>query len=59
VNDAIEPAELTLDDVAHLFGVSKPTIWQWVDQGTLPAPLWRRSEIQRVLDNAVPVEPVD
>jgi hypothetical protein len=60
VNDAIEPADvMTLDGVAALFQKSRHGVLTWVEQGTLPAPLWRRSEIQRAQDNAVEAEAVD
>lgn len=44
---------LTVQDVARLFSVSTRTVWRWIANGRLPAPLrlseatirWRRDDL--------------
>jgi len=50
-----DAAEVRLPVVVALFGVSKPTVWRWARNGTLPAPTkrgrattWNVGELRRV-----------
>jgi excisionase family DNA binding protein len=54
----IEPT-LTLADLVGIYSVSKRTIWRWVKEKRIPAPMvvtrrirrWLRSEIEQHLDS--------
>ncbi|MEM7682782.1 MAG: helix-turn-helix domain-containing protein [Planctomycetota bacterium] len=48
---------LTAEDLAHLLKVSKRTLYRWVQQGLLPAPLrvgattrWRSDEVEKAME---------
>ena len=55
---------LTVEEVADLLKVSKRTVWRWVAQGRVPAPVrysktcvrWKASAVQAYLE-ALPCAP--
>ncbi len=52
---------LRLKQVIEIIGVSKATIWRWVNDGTFPKPIkisamvtvWKNSDIEAYMANAV------
>ena len=53
---AIEPL-LTVEDVIGLFGISKPPLYRWMNEGDFPRPLkianttrWRKCDLDAIID---------
>lgn len=52
---------LSIDEVIHALGISKPTLYRGIRSGILPAPVrisarrvgWRSTDIARIVDGGV------